>query len=231
MPSGRDAVQTVQAVYKARSEDAAVRRLTEPATRATLLHPVSLERMVGAAYDVSALGLEGPYQAVCDELRLGPVASAAGDGEEVHASGGRGAVDAVWRGWIVGRAAGGDRTPAAFANAVRRAPATGVAATPNRTPWRLPIVAAILVRDVALPIADVLRESRTIRHDLAALGVETTVAGARGLRAPLLIVWLVPCTPTDRFDRAVAGGVARAEIVRFLAHEGIALVTPSLPAT
>jgi hypothetical protein len=96
-------------------------RLADPASRVDVFDDMALEQMVGAAYDVEAMSVEGPFIPVFDEFRLGPYAQPPGlldgvwnplggvDRTEIHArvlglGGGPVArVDAIWRGAIVAR--------------------------------------------------------------------------------------------------------------------------------
>lgn len=98
-------------------------QMASPLTRGGLFDTPGLEQIVRAAYDAEAMNVEGPYQAVFDELQLGYAVlqlgtmegfwSPAGGMERVEArfqiSGmGNGSairVDALWRGSIVARVA------------------------------------------------------------------------------------------------------------------------------
>jgi hypothetical protein len=101
--------------------DATFVRLADPASRVGVFDEVALEQLVRAAYHADALGLQGPFEPVFDEFRLGVPASqlATVDGSWSLVGGadrtemqlrvvglGRdddGRVDAVWRGAIVAR--------------------------------------------------------------------------------------------------------------------------------
>jgi hypothetical protein len=102
--------------------DATLVRLGDPQTRSELYDASSLEQIVATAYEVDAMGMEGPYQPVFDEFRVGvafPALSVVegtwrptGSPEKVEAFfqvsglGNRDLprVDAFWRGAIIGRA-------------------------------------------------------------------------------------------------------------------------------
>ncbi len=103
-------------------EDSTLVRLADPAARLGLLDTASLEQLVAAAYDTDAMPVEGPYQAVFDQLRLGmaipragtlegfwsPVGGAERTEARFRISGlGEGStvrVDAFWKGSIIARA-------------------------------------------------------------------------------------------------------------------------------
>jgi hypothetical protein len=96
-------------------------RLADPGTRAAVFDQTGLEQVVGAAYDVDAMGVGGPFQPVFEELRLGvaapqlgalegtwrPVGSVDHSEARFNLSGlGSGSplrIDAFWRGAIVAR--------------------------------------------------------------------------------------------------------------------------------
>jgi hypothetical protein len=108
--------------------DATFVRLADPASRAGVFDEVALEQLVRAAYDADSLGVEGPFQPLFEEFRLGPSPRAPGLVEGVWNPVGGVArtelnlrvlglagdptprVDALWRGAIVTRVAvGGGR--------------------------------------------------------------------------------------------------------------------------
>ena len=100
--------------------------LADPATRGGVFDAVSLEQMLGAAYDAAALNLTAPFTAVFDEFQIGPPASAiarvegswsvAGTTQRTDVQlqiGGLSIappvrVDALWRGAIVARSSSAD---------------------------------------------------------------------------------------------------------------------------
>jgi len=51
--------------------DSILVKLADSAQRGTIFDAASLGQMAAAAYDADAMGLEGPFSAVFDELRLG----------------------------------------------------------------------------------------------------------------------------------------------------------------
>jgi hypothetical protein len=101
--------------------DATFLRLADPASRAGVFDADALEQIVHAAYDAEALSMEGPFQPLFDEFRLGPSAQPPGvlegvwnpvggvDRTEIRLRvlglGVEAAVrvDALWRGAIVAR--------------------------------------------------------------------------------------------------------------------------------
>jgi hypothetical protein len=102
-------------------EDAILIRLADSASRSVLFDNLALEQLVSAAYKVDLLTIEGPYQAIFKEFRLGVVLSNLGTVEGVwNPVGGVDRVearfhtfglgtnlltrvDALWRGDIVAR--------------------------------------------------------------------------------------------------------------------------------
>lgn len=102
-------------------EDTTLIRLVDPTSRATLFNDLSLEQIISAAYNTDLLTVEGPYQPIFKEFRLGVVVSNLGSVEGIwntvghvdrvearfHTSGlGSSSptrVDALWRGDIVAR--------------------------------------------------------------------------------------------------------------------------------
>lgn len=102
-------------------EDATLIRLADPATRSVLFDELALEQLVTAAYNTDMLTVEGPYQPLFTEFRLGvaldnpgvlrggwhPVGGVDKVEAEFYTSGlGFGLptrVDALWRGDIVAR--------------------------------------------------------------------------------------------------------------------------------
>jgi hypothetical protein len=102
-------------------EDATLIRLADQASRSTLFDNLALEQLVSAAYNTDVLTVEGPYQPIFKELRLGVAIANLGTVEGIwnqvggvdrvearfHTSGlGVNSlirVDALWRGEIVAR--------------------------------------------------------------------------------------------------------------------------------
>ena len=99
----------------------------------------------------------------------------------------------------------------------------------SATRERLPIAAVLLIRDQPLSVADLLRDSKTIRERLKQLGLERPPDGSLRLRNPIIVVWVVPATVFDDPDWPGADGDARRKAAgKWLAREGIGLaaVTP-----
>lgn len=102
-------------------EDATLIRLADQVSRPTLFNDLSLEQLITAAYNTDLLTVEGPYQPIFKEFRLGVLISNLGTVEGIwnavggvdrvearfHTSGlGQNSlirVDALWRGDIVAR--------------------------------------------------------------------------------------------------------------------------------
>ncbi|HEY9829626.1 MAG TPA: hypothetical protein V6D26_03545, partial [Stenomitos sp.] len=102
-------------------EDATLIRLADQASRSALLDDIALEQLISATYNTDILAVEGPYQPIFKEFRLGVVLSNLGVVEGIwnpvggvermearfHSSGlGSNSlirVDALWRGDIVAR--------------------------------------------------------------------------------------------------------------------------------
>jgi hypothetical protein len=100
------------------------------------------------------------------------------------------------------------------------------------SPRRYPIAAALLVRDQGFGLADLLLESKLLRHRLAEAGVEAPRPPSLPVRQPLLVIWVVPGEVFD--DDDWPGGDAgmnadqrraarRARAGQWLAREGIGL--------
>jgi len=101
--------------------DATLIRIGDPATRAAVFDQTTLEQMAQAAYDADALGLEGPFNAVFDQVTLGMSIATVGvlEGMIRNQSGGPATelhlqvaglgpllparVDVLWRGSVVAR--------------------------------------------------------------------------------------------------------------------------------
>jgi hypothetical protein len=119
-----------------------------------------------------------------------------------------------------------------YSNAVRVAFAPPEPVTP--TPVRLPITAALLVRDSAnLSVSRLLAESKLVAERLQDAGLETPRDPGLRPRRAAVVIWMVPA---DLFDDADwpgdgAGNAAAQRAARraaagvWLAREGIGLVT------
>jgi hypothetical protein len=101
-------------------------------------------------------------------------------------------------------------------------------------PRRLPLSAAILVRDRPLDIAQLLADSKLVRDQLDDLGVTHASDSDSVTRHPVLVIWMIPDAIFDDKDwpggeSAPSDGVAnqlrRQAAGRWLAREGIGLVT------
>lgn len=293
-------------------------RLADPATRGALFDAASLEQMASAAYDTSRMAIEGPFNAVFEELQLGVAVPRQGSAEaqwgplggsdrsvfNLSCSGFSGApllVDAFWRGSIVARVTAPTgrivsvKTSWPDATAIDRAIVAALGALPadpdnlqteRRTrliaalragvsdaavvsdavldkllsaagassvneyfvnysqttslgpvtitisegapapplPKPLPVAAAILVREAASGLAQLLADSRLVREHMESTGLGRPEATGLKMLQSLLIVWVVPPTVFDDADwpganaaqRRIAAGV-------WLAREGIGL--------
>lgn len=205
-------------------------RLGDPATRAGVLDEPALEAVAAAGYDAALLGIEGPYSAQFEELRLGnpqPSTTTAdgtwaklGSPDRTEASfvvtgpGGQGPrIDALWRGAVIARVAH-DRSTITAADTSWTAPpgepavratasvdvAFSTAPPPTPAPMSLPIAAPLLVRDADVSIAELLADSGTVRERLDPLGLERPNPDALPRRVPLPVVWVLPLELFDDPD-------------------------------
>ncbi|HEX8067515.1 MAG TPA: hypothetical protein VF520_13435 [Thermoleophilaceae bacterium] len=237
-------------------------RLADPATRAALFDQASLAHVVAAAYDVGRMPVEGPYEVAFDELRVGVVADAPtavhggwtgpGASERTQAilsvTGLPGSLaprlDAIWRGSVIARATppadviasadtawAGDATGAPQASTAMTVTFASQPAAPART--ELPVVVALLVRDVAASVAELLAQGAILRSRLESLGVGGTVDAALPQRHRLVIAWVVPLAMFDDagWPGAKSGSTSRTAhsarrdtAARWLAEQGIALI-------
>jgi hypothetical protein len=101
-------------------------------------------------------------------------------------------------------------------------------------PRRLPLSAAILVRDRPIDLAQLLSDSKLVRDQLDDLGVTHRSEPDAVARHPAVVIWMIPdATFDDRDwpggDAAPSDGAAnqlrRQAAGRWLAREGIGLVT------
>ncbi len=97
-----------------------------------------------------------------------------------------------------------------------------------------PLAAAILVRDAGFSVAQLLADSKMIRTQLEPLGLERPRDAMLHPRGVAPIVWVVPAAVFDDadwpggnegMDAAALRAARRAAAGRWLAQEGIALVT------
>jgi hypothetical protein len=102
------------------------------------------------------------------------------------------------------------------------------------SPRRLPLSAAILVRDRPLDVARLLADSKIVRDQLDDLGVQPTPDPDSIGRHPVVVIWMVPDVTFDDHDwpggdgagsDAAARQLRRQTASRWLAREGIGLVT------
>jgi len=102
------------------------------------------------------------------------------------------------------------------------------------SPRRLPLSAAILVRDRPLDVAQLLADSKLVRDQLDDLGVKPTPDPDSIGRHPVLVIWMIPDVMFDDKDWPGGDGapsenaareLRRRTAGRWLAREGIGLVT------
>lgn len=205
--------------------DRAVILLADPATRDPLFDQLALESIVAAGYDADALAAEGPYEAVFDELTLGPAISSGvtidgswstlcGDRTEATLRvAGLGpatgpAVAALWRGSVVARVV---RDPAVVEDLDIDWTTTGTvsdgaalvtfsdAPAPVTAPLALPVTVVVLARETGFSLTALLAETRFVRERLAASGVERP-ATALPRRAAIVALWVLPVEVFDDPD-------------------------------
>jgi hypothetical protein len=200
-------------------------RLADPSTRDSVFDAEALEQLVVAAYDATAMSVEGPFTATFEEFRMGvaaePRAALEGiwnpvggvDRTEAHfsiagfGSNGFPRVDALWRGSIVARfAPAGDPitqvvTTTPDANTVDAQITFAPPRAVSTTAKPLPIAAALLIRDAdGLSIAQLLVDSKSVRERLRYYGIERPSDPELQAREPLLVIWLVPQSLFDDAD-------------------------------
>lgn len=97
------------------------------------------------------------------------------------------------------------------------------AAVPE-SPKRLPLLAAVLVRDEAFSLADLLAETSLVRERMTRLGaVQPSANGLRPLR-PLVVIWILPQSVFEDADWPGADAdVRRSNAGAWLAQAGIGL--------
>jgi hypothetical protein len=79
------------------------------------------------------------------------------------------------------------------------------------SPRQLRITAAVLLRDQAISLAEILSQSKTIAEHLREAGVERARDTDTSTRAPILVVWMVPETIFDDDDWPGGGSGPAAE--------------------
>jgi hypothetical protein len=101
------------------------------------------------------------------------------------------------------------------------------------SPMRLPISAAVLIRDAGFSLAQLLMESKIVREQLESLGLEKPVNPPLKIRHPLVVVWILPEAIFEDddwpggepgMDPAALRRARRAAAGRWLAREGIGLI-------
>jgi hypothetical protein len=101
--------------------------------------------------------------------------------------------------------------------------APGPAPPPAAKP--LPVAAAILVRDTATALAQMLADSRSVRDYLEGAGLGRVEDTGMPLRRGTLVIWVLPQTAFDDADWPGANPAARRTAAgQWLAREGIGLV-------
>ncbi|ESA32891.1 hypothetical protein N836_24190 [Leptolyngbya sp. Heron Island J] len=166
--------------------------------------------------------------------------SGLGDGSSVW-------VDALWRGAIVARTVPANSKITAVQNEwtevetsdgkVQQGAVQVTFAPPDNSapsPKRLPITAALLIRDEGFSVTDLLSESKHIREQLISEGIQTKRDPDLPRRKPpLLVAWIIPGKVFD--DADWPGGTAGMDATalrdarrdtagKWLAQEGIGLV-------
>lgn len=206
-------------------EDQVLVRLADPATRGGVFSQDALAAVAAAGYDHPEL--EGPYQAVFDELQLAVDLRA-----QVRADGcwqrpgdqwatelrlsitGLGpepspGLTALWSGSVVAQAA------------VATAPVTSVEVTPSDSEHlglqigfapepvatvarSLPVTIAILARDAGTPLTALLAQSVLVRQTLQDAGREPAPDPALRRRVSIVVAWVLPTAVFD--DTGWPGG-------------------------
>ena len=295
-------------------------RLADPATRGSLFDGAALEQFAAAAYDTSQMTVEGPFNAVFDEVRLGVAIPRTGSAEgqwgglgssersgaNFNFTGFGGApfvIDATWRGYIVARVSAPTgrissvRTDWPDASAIDRDIVAALGALPadpgalgierrtrlmarlrdavadddvvtdavvdrllasvgassindffehhSRTsgigpvqitispgpdvppsPKPLPVSAAILVRDGAAGLAQLLADSKLVREQMESAGMGRPADPALRMLQSVLVVWVLPQSAFNDDDLPGANAAARRTAAgAWLAREGIGLAT------
>jgi len=104
---------------------------------------------------------------------------------------------------------------------------------PGKSPKALPIVAAVLIRDVGFSLAELLADSKAIKEQLEPLGFAAPASPALRTRQHNMVVWVVPGAVFDDAAWPDAGGGLAGQPLRdsrrslagkWLGNEGIGLV-------
>jgi hypothetical protein len=231
-------------------EDQVLVRLADPATRDGVFGQDALAAVAAAGYDHPEL--EGPYQAVFDELQLAVDLRA-----EVRADGGwqrpgdqwatelrlsvtgltpSPGLTALWSGSVVAQAA--PATAPVTAVGVTASDRDhldlqiGFASAPTTTATRsLPVTIAILARDAGTAVTALLAQSVLIRQTLLDAGRESSPDPSLRRRVSIVVAWVLPGVVFD--DAGWPGGDAgtpqqlnqarRQAAASWLAGQGIAL--------
>lgn len=103
-------------------------------------------------------------------------------------------------------------------------------------PQPLPIVAAILIRDVGFSVAELLMESKLLREQLVARGVDMPSNSSLPALRPFLVVWVVPSPAFDDTGWPGTGATTaalrlsrRQQASLWLGPEGIAIAAVDTP--
>lgn len=101
------------------------------------------------------------------------------------------------------------------------------------SPMRLPISAAVLIRDTGFSLVQLLMESKIVREQLESLGLEKPANRSLKVRCPLVVVWIIPETVFDDgdwpggesgADPPALRNARRTAAGQWLAREGIGLI-------
>jgi hypothetical protein len=112
---------------------------------------------------------------------------------------------------------------------LRFSPSTGEASLPAR----LPVTAAVVVRDAGFSLADLLFESKALRDQISPLGLERPRTTELPIRQPVVVLWVVPDATfddedwpggEDGMDAGQLRAARREQAGAWLAREGIGLV-------
>jgi hypothetical protein len=232
--------------------DSILLQLASEATRNQLFDETALAQLASAAYRVDSLNLQGPYQAVFDQVTLGysvpsiatfeGVWSPIGGVERTDAifrlvgMADPVRVDALWQGGIVAHVSSMN-SPIIDAQvqlddinadtATEKVTVTyqapaGVVQDASRF---LPISAAVFIRDEGFSISELLIESKYAREQLQSLGLESAHDSDLPQKAAILLVWIIPDKVFNDKDWPGATPAERRQNAgEWLAREGIGLI-------